>query len=125
MSMGNRYPTFRPLNLRTLRCRATSGGRHSPDEWSLLCRPSQKVLTRAYFPKRSWQMSERARVLLLKFETVGEWNSKCNSISFVDLLFRPSSCKGRLYAYVKVRSPRQHKGGGGWKPVKITGARLF
>jgi hypothetical protein len=46
-----------------------------------------------------------ARVVLLKFETVGEWNSKCNSTSFVDRRL----CKGRVYAYVKVRFQRQRK----------------
>jgi hypothetical protein len=32
VSVGNRYPTFRPLNMRTLRCLATSGGGSVTDE---------------------------------------------------------------------------------------------
>lgn len=34
------------------------------------------------------------------------------------------SCKGRVYAYLKVRFQRQCKGEW-WKPVKITGDRLY
>jgi hypothetical protein len=64
--MGNRYPTYRPLNMTTLRCLATSVGVTAQTNG-----PDQKGLTRASFLKQAWQMSERARVVLLKFETIG------------------------------------------------------